>query len=732
MARSDGTGRPAPAEPNGRFRVGVQVLREWRPTLGWIRSLLRSAATSFVVLALALWLMPGITSGGLLAMLWLVVLVAAVGALLRPLFVAFAIILGGLGGLAVGICVRAVVLYTALRLDPSAHVASFGAAFLAAWIAATLAAIVNWLADAGTDDLFVGEIRRRMIRFRRLNPRDGRPPGLLVVQIDGVAAPLLQWAIRAGNLPNIGRLLRVGSHRMTRWHTGLPATTPAAQAGILHGRSAEVPAFRWYEKETGRLIVTNRPRDAAEIEGRLSDGRGLLAGGGASISNVFSGDAEASLLTISRANLAGRTTRGYAAYVTSPYGLARAVILGVGELLKELHQARLQRRRDVQPRIRRLGAYLALRPITNVLLRDLTVSLVAEQMARGAPVIFCDFVDYDEVAHHAGPARPEALTSLEGLDRVIGILHRLTRDAGRDYQVVVLSDHGQSQGATFQQRYGETLEQVVRRLVSGEAVGATGTVEDWGRINMLLTEASRRRGPTGAATRALRRHTNDDGEITLGPADDEARAAADTGANVVVAASGNLAMVYLCHSGGKLSREQIGAIHPDLIAGLAAHPGVGLVVIGTDTDGPLAVGGHGWHRLADGAVGGTDPLLPYGPHARADLLRHQAGPHVGDLVLISVVDPSTDEVAAFEELVGCHGGLGGWQTEAILLHPAAWAVDTTPLIGPDAVHRQLVRWADHLGLRTEVPAPPAPPAPPAAPTQPAGVPAAESPVHQGR
>ncbi len=695
--------RPARTEPNSRLRVGLQVLTEWRPTLGWIRSLLRSGITSFVVLALTLWVMPGITSGGVIALLWLVVLVAAVGALLRPLFVAFAIILGSLGGLALGIVMRAVVLYTALRLDPRAHVASFADAFLAAWLAATLAAIVNWLADAGTDDLFVGEIRRRMIRYRRLNPRDNRPPGLLVVQIDGVAAPLLQWAVRAGNLPNIGRLLRTGSHRMTRWHTGLPATTPAAQAGIMHGRSDQVPGFRWYEKDSGRLMVTNRPRDAAEIERRISDGRGLLAGGGASISNVFTGDAATSLLTIAHANLAARTTRGYAAYVTSPYGFARAVVLGIGELLKELHQGRLQRRRDVQPRIRRLGAYLALRPVTNVLLRDLNVSLVAEQMARGAPVIFCDFVDYDEVAHHAGPARPESLTSLEGLDRVVGILNRLTRDAGRDYQLVVLSDHGQSQGATFRQRYGETLEQVVRRLVKGEAVAATGTVEDWGRINTLLTEAGRR-----APHRILGRRAGDGGEFTLGPADEEARAAEHTGTGVVVAASGNLAMVYLCDAPGKLTRERIDAIHPDLIAGLAAHPGVGLVVVGTEHDGPLAVGGHGWHRLADGAVGGIDPLLPYGPRAREDLLRHQSSPHVGDLVLISVVDPSTDEVAAFEELVGCHGGLGGWQTDAVLLHPAAWAVDAAPLVGPDAVHEHLVRWSERLGLRTEVPPPPAP------------------------
>jgi hypothetical protein len=81
--------------------------------------------------------------------------------------------------------------------------------------------------------------------------------------------------------------------------------------------------------------------------------------------------------------------------------------------------------------------------------------------------------------------------------------------------------------------------------------------------------------------------------------------------------------------------------------------------------------------------------------------------HVGDLVLISVADPVTDEVAAFEELVGSHGGLGGWQTDAVLVHPASWPRDTDEMVGPEAVHRQLLSWLRRLGLRTAEPAGPA-------------------------
>ncbi len=704
------------AVPVARFRSGVRLLRDWRWTVARVRSLLRALVTSFVVLTVTLWLAPGIDAEGLVSMLGLVLVVSVVGALLRPLLLVLATVLGGWSALLLGICVQAIVMYVSLRFDDRAQV-SVVTAFVAAWVAVALAAVVNWVADAGTDDAFVSENLRLMHRVRRADVPEGE--GLLIIQLDGLAAPLLKWSLRAGNLPNLGRWLRTGTHSLGTWHTGMPATTPAAQAGILHGAADRIPAFRWYEKEPGRLLVTNRPRDAGELEERISDGRGLLRDGGVSISNIFSGDAPVSLLTVSRASLP-RRVRGYASFAT--YGLARGVVLGLGEILKELHQARVQRRRDVQPRVPRGGAYLFLRPATNVLLRDLNVSLIAEQMALGAPVVYCDFVDYDEVAHHAGPARPESLHALDGLDRMLGTVQRLSAEAARRYHIVVLSDHGQSQGATFRQRYGEPVERVVQRLylqaaaagreaecardaspAAGDAAcdiaGATGVVEPWGPVNALLTDMTFGTGATAAATRAVVRSRTDGAEVALGPAHDESREASREATDLVVAASGNLAMVYLNRHPGRLGREQIESRYPGLIGALVAHPGIGVVVV-DDVHGPVAVGASGWHRLSDGAVGGQDPLVPYGPRAAEDLLRHQAMEHIGDLVLISLVDPETEEVAAFEELVGSHGGLGGWQTDGVLLHPAGWQRDKD-LVGPEAVHRQLLRWLRQLGLRDE-------------------------------
>ncbi|MGK5680534.1 alkaline phosphatase family protein [Actinoplanes sp. URMC 104] len=669
-----------PAAPAVRsWKAELRALLGWRRILTRLRAVLRSALVTFVVLTLTLWLMPGVESNDIVDTLGLVAIVAGVGAVLRPLLLVGIVALGGWGAMLLGVVAQVVVIVVALEIDPANRISGLPSLVVTAILAVVFAAIIDWMADSGSDDTFVREAKRLMrgvrrrqarlvggpiITFRR--PRQGTEPGLLMVQLDGLSEPVLRWAVRAGNLPTLGHWLRSGSHTLRGWHTGLPSTTPASQAGILHGASRQIPAFRWFEKDTGKLMVTNRPRDAAVLEPRLSDGRGLLRDGGVSIGNAFSGDAAVSLLTVSHAALPGRSARGWAAFMASPYGFTRALVLGVGEVFTELHQARLQRRRNLQPRVSRSGAFLALRP-ASMLLRDVNVSLIAEQMARGAPAIYCDLVDYDEVAHHAGPARPESMRQLESLDRMLGVLERLAPEAARRYHLVVLSDHGQSQGATFRQRYGESLDEVVERFSAGDPAAA----------------------PESPA----------EAEATREPHFPEPPVAP-----LLVVSSGNLALLYLTKFPDRLDRAAIDREYPRLIHGLVAHPGIGLVVV-LDDDGPVALGTSGTHRLRDGVVHGIDPLLPYGPRAREDLLRHQEAAHVGDLVLISCVDPVTEEVAAFEELVGSHGGLGGWQTDAMIVHPSRWPMTGTELVGPDAVHHQLVEWLAMLGLRTQEPVP---------------------------
>ena len=344
-----------------------------------------------------------------------------------------------------------------------------------------------------------------------------------------------------------------------------------------------------------------------------------------SISNLFSGDAATSLLTMSGLKEGTKglgPSQSYAAFFTHPAGILRAVILTIGEMAKEVFQARRQVRRGVEPRIHRGGSYVALRAVTNVFLRDLNVALVVEAMMKGSKSIYVDFVDYDEIAHHAGVTRSESLAAFYGLDDV-----RAQHRAGhrrRHHPAAV------PRRARLRPRPepGRDLPPALRGLARGlildyfkgaaTVTAATGEVEAWGPVNMLIGQLS---GQDSVSGRITKRAISDrDPEAPVGPSGvtEDTTGPGDAPAEITVVGSGNLGGVWFSqHPSGSRSAD-IERLHPGLLAMLAAHPGIGFVVVATDP-GPVALGAEGTHDLTTGEVVGEDPLAPVRPGCRRRL-----------------------------------------------------------------------------------------------------------------
>ena len=589
------------------------------------------------------------------------------------------------------------------RVVPGFHVDGASTAiWTTVWLTA-LNGLLSELVAVSDDDSYYSILVRRLVARRGRNPISmGR--GLLIVQLDGVARPVLETAVKAGHAPTLGRLLRTGDFALHSWSPLLPPTTPASQTGILHGRADVVPGFRWFEKDTGRLIVADHPEDAAEILKRASNGRGLLADDGVSIGNLMSGDAPRSYLTMAtiEAPEPSHDERRLRGFYVGTVNYPRLLVLTVGEIVKELFQAERQRSRGIEPRMHRGLHYAIERAVTNVALRTVSTSLAIEEMYRGATVIYIDYTGYDAVAHHSGPQRREAIDALEGIDRSIASLLMAARHAAREYDLVALSDHGQNLGPTFSQVSGQSLEDFLKGLMGGSADVASGSgptehagsgrriAMEFGRASGLVPFLARRsfrpKSPAGVKLRA-----------------DESAAAPDA----VVCASGNLAQIYFPAFPGRMSRGVVEARYPGLISGLAHHPAIGLVLLRGDDGVLVAVGPAGEARLAadpapaarvakvasgDLSTSASDPLDRFGPSAREALTSLNQLNHLGDLILIGSVDPDTEEVVGFEELVGSHGGLGGAQMRPFLLCPAAWIPRADPLVGATAVHDQLCEW----------------------------------------
>ncbi|BAC69577.1 putative membrane protein [Streptomyces avermitilis MA-4680 = NBRC 14893] len=584
-------------------------------------------------------------------------------------------------------------LLIALRINPS------GRGEAAPETAVVVAAVMSAVASATGGALAVRDddaYRRRLYRLadRRRRRGEGQAgpstPGTVFLQLDGVGHDVLAEATAKGLMPTVAAWLglptagtrggRGPTHVLTPWRTDWSSQTGASQLGILHGSNHDIPAFRWYEKETHEVMVCNRPSSAAELQRRAvertGDG-GLLTVDGASRGNLFSGGADQLALVLSIAARRGRKNRsraGYFAYFCDPANAVRTAMSLVAEVGREMGQSTLARVRKQRPRVKRGGLYPFIRAFATVVERDVVVAAVIGDMLAGRNAVYADLVGYDEVAHHSGPRSRDAAKVLERLDRSLALIAKVAEHAPRPYRVVVLSDHGQSPGETFQTRYGLSLGNLVR-------AGCGLPVPRRARRTHSGAEAR------AAVRAALRRPVEEGGE--------EHRPS-HRRSEPVVLASGNLGLVSFPDVPHRMSKEEIDRRHPALLSTLANHPGIGFVLVRSDEHGGLVLGAHG----AEIPVDALDdehpgPLADFGPGAADAVRRTHSFPHTADIMVNSWYDPVEGEVLAFEEQIGSHGGLGGAQGRPFLLSPVAFSApvdDGTELVGAEHLHRVFRRW----------------------------------------
>jgi hypothetical protein len=306
-----------------------------------------------------------------------------------------------------------------------------------------------------------------------------------------------------------------------------------------------------------------------------------------------------------------------------------------------------------------------------VFVRDLITSGVLTDMMRGRPAVYATFSSYDEVAHHSGLERADTLEALRKLDDHFAQIDRARRFAPRPYEIVVLSDHGQTQGATFKQRNGYGLDELVERSLSqGDVSGVAGGDEQSSMVGLAVGEA------TGKQAKPAKNDVSD--------------------RDVVVLGSGNLGLVYLMEERRRLTLEELDERHPKLLPALREHPHIGWLLVRSSDHGPVALGADGAHYLAEDRIEGDDPLAPFSPNAPAHLLRTDGFAHVADIMVGSFYDPELEEGCAFEELICFHGGIGGLQTRPFILHPSHLEVPAGPIVGAASVHGILTDWRKML------------------------------------
>ena len=658
----------------------------------------------------------------------IVIAVAIANALLWPIFRRFLmkiiIFTFGIGSL----FINSIIFYIASYFIPGVSAGIYGVLQVPIVMAIATTFITN-ITNTNYYNSYIKSILNYAIKQK--SPYKKRYPGVIMLEIDGLSINTLKKAVDRGVMPNIKRWLDGETHTLKEWETDLSSQTGASQAGILHGNNRDIVAYRWVEKENNNeIIVSGKLSDAPEIESRISNGNGLLVNG-ISIANMFSGDSKIPTLTSSRlkglANLYNKTLN---AVFLDAYNFQRLFILFLWDIILELASQLTHSLKNIRPRLRRGIVYAAVRAGANVVLRDVTTDVLTSEILKGdIDTAYATYMGYDEIAHHSGVEDDDVWSALKKIDLQFSKLNSAIEMSDRDYKMVVLSDHGQSKGATFKQRYGITLGNYVRRLlpdnlmmfkteynidhfrdaVIPENKQIKNMKDKMGNIRdglfddneplQNIKEGLEKRKPAlifenEQYINLRKRYTNSldyiKGHESCGQSTKNAE-----DSELIVLGSGNMGLIYLTQWTQRLNYEEIVMLFPDLIPGLVKHPGIGFILVNSIENGGIIIGENGIYYLDSDEIVGENPLECFGKNAAMHLKRQNSFNNMPDILANSFYDSTHDEVCAFEELIGSHGGLGGNQTRPFILYPSEWQ-DPDELVGCESIYNFLKNKIEYL------------------------------------
>jgi endonuclease/exonuclease/phosphatase family metal-dependent hydrolase len=533
---------------------------------------------------------------------------------------------------------------------------------------------------------FLHRLRRRLsrsewaVRHLGLTPSEGtsEEPGLLMIQIDGLARSQLERAIAAGRMPFLKRLVQRNGYETHTFYSGLPTTTPAVQAELFYGVRGAVPAFCFLDRRKEALSTMFTPSCAKDCEASCqSRAEGLLRGG-SSWSNIYTGGAGQweSHFCIASNGIADmwRTKKIRNIFLFILLQLPAAVRIAwllLEETFIATKQAFAGIWRGENPLLEL--SMIASRVFIGTGLRELITIGAKVDLARGLPVVHVNFVGYDERAHRRGPGSRFAHRALHGIDHAIrGLWRDAQKSQRRDYTVWIYSDHGQEQTRSFALEYAGGVERIIREC--HQELAESGTRAPWPKRPHHVAQGPRvwhKHGYRGTPQFFV----------------------SEPDAPFVLAALGPVGHLYFKEPLGDERRRALA----ERLTRKAGVPGV------------LLRDGHGevrwFHARGETRVPDeVPPLLPHPSALREEIARDIGtlleNPHGGDLVLLGW--SPWGEPWTFAPEHGAHGGFGPEETRGFLLVPARTRLPpgTEHFVRPGAL-RSAAR--HHLG-RGSVPA----------------------------
>ncbi len=480
---------------------------------------------------------------------------------------------------------------------------------------------------------------RRLLPFSALtllHLRTSRVPlcqkGVVVVQIDGLGAAVLQEAIRRGFAPFLASLIPKNRYVLEKYLCPVPTITTAVEAELMYGTHDGVVGYSWFDRKLGHFVRGDEGGQMRAVESHaFSHIKNPLLKHGSCIAGGWSGGA--TMVNFSAEALADkhglhRLVKFRAMLIPLLNPIRFWAILGL--LLRTSIMATLTA-------ITRGWKKRFVETMTETLLRiflsDVSTSLGQIELLRETPALFINYPLVDVLSHKHGTRHPLVFDAIRLIDFYCRKIYESAGKAARDYHVIFLSDHGQSDSIPFTSLNLETLCHLVDRGIEGSGFVARFT---YGNNETLVAN----------------KESN----------------------TVFIVPSSSIAHLYisafLCSS---CTRHHIQKQFPKLIPLLMGHPGIGWILLREGEARQTLIGKKGRAMFRAGKLVSEKGIVIDTPdHKRilAALAAFAAEENNGDIVIFGAVS-RTGKSVTFEPYQGTHGGFTGEMIEPFLMtnHP---------------------------------------------------------------
>lgn len=447
--------------------------------------------------------------------------------------------------------------------------------------------------------------------------------GLILLQIDGLSKGTLERAMAKGYAPNMKSMVESGKYKFDKYFCGIPAETLPILTSFFYG--IHIAANDWYDKQKGEFVDSIKEEPAIQAQAALKGEKGLLADGTVYLSPVTggSGDTSIDVSSLYQDKAEKGTFKALASEIWKDIKLIKHGGYSIAKMtykfLRDFFQARSDLKKNDQWNTWWDQHYPYLISFADNVFPVIATEGVKESIDRGIPVTYVDYTSYDESGHYYGSNTEKAMKSLQVVDEKIGeVLKKIDKEK-KPYDVIVLSDHGQTDSVLFSKVYGKPVQEMV---------------VDW--ANECKPDVPAKEG------------------------------------DIVVAHAYSMGNVYFNFSKGKVKMEEIEQRYPGMMQKMAEHPSMGFVVARTQ-DGMVIQGKEGKVTVGkNGAVvEGTDPVAKYGDSnvITGQIADYLKLPNTGDVLMFSTFhDGRIIDFNDHYSMVSLHGGLGGEQTEPFLLY----------------------------------------------------------------